>query len=95
MSKGSREGLTRLWPIYGLPQQDEPLDFAAITPVHDASVPTEVILEVGFGMGHVHDLLTAHDLARAVQQHLQQCAFRLGQTHLLALRADEAARAQA
>lgn len=61
MSKGSREGLTRLWPIYGLPQQDEPLDFAAITPVHDASVPTEVILEVGFGMGHASSAMAQAD----------------------------------
>lgn len=52
MSKGSREGLTRLWPIYGIELQDSPLGFDSIQKVDGIAPPRDVILEVGFGMGH-------------------------------------------
>lgn len=52
MSKGSKEGLGRLWPIYGIELQDSPLDFAEIQKAQGMPLLSKVILEVGFGMGH-------------------------------------------
>lgn len=66
MSKGSREGLTRLWPIYGIELQDSPLDFDSIQKVDGIAPPKDVILEVGFGMGHATAAMAQADQSNLI-----------------------------
>ncbi len=97
MSKGSREGLTRLWPTYGIGLQDTPLDFGEIHDLEGVTPPSNVILEVGFGMGHAttemaqadpNSLILAVDVHSAGISALMRMCEREGITNVRVIQAD-------
>lgn len=61
MSTSSRSGLERLWPVYGIEPGSDLIDFSTIKPINGESVPSQVLLEVGFGMGHATAQLAQAD----------------------------------
>lgn len=56
ITEGQQEAWDRLWPIFGIEQSDQPINFAEIFP--DAN---RVIMEIGFGMGEATALIAKAD----------------------------------
>ena len=56
ITEGQQEAWDRLWPIFGIEQSDQLINFAEIFP--DAN---RVIMEIGFGMGEATALIAKAD----------------------------------
>lgn len=56
ITEGQQEAWDRLWPIYGIEQSDQLIDFAELFPTSK-----RIIMEIGFGMGEATALIAKAD----------------------------------